>query len=63
MTPKLYEKGDELLGERIAAEAREITKRKLIRLTGSHRGSVLKLKGSAYCVIEIPLKSVREKKR
>lgn len=63
MTPKLYEEGDELLGERIAAEAREITKRKLIRLTGPHRGSALKLKGSAYCVIEMPLKSVREKKR
>lgn len=62
MTPRLYKEGDELLGERIAAQAREATPRRLIHLTGSHRGVAFKLKGSAYCVIEVPLVSVHQKR-
>lgn len=63
MTPRLYEIGDELVGKRIAAQAREVTRYRLIHLTGSHKGTALKLKGSAYCVIEVPLKSVHQKSK
>lgn len=58
---KRYEVGDELLGERIAAQARKVTRRRLIHVTGPHRGTALKLIGSAYCVVELPLRSVRER--
>ena len=63
MTHRLYERGDELLGRQIAAQARKVTSQKLIHLTSKHEGVSLKLKGSAYCVIEVPLKSVHERKR
>lgn len=63
MTPRLYKIGDELLGKRIAARAREVTRLRLIQLSGPHKGTALKLKGSAYCVIEVPLKSVHEKSK
>ena len=56
-----YELGDALSADRIAVQARDIDK---IRYgVGSHRDRIqfTKLKGSAFCVIELPLKSVREK--
>ena len=54
--------GDALLGDRIAVKARRIGKTRLIEDTSAHRCQSTKLRGSAYCVIESPLRSVRERK-
>lgn len=63
MTPRLYEIGDELVGKRIAAQVREVTRHRLIHLTGSHKGTALKPKGPAICVIEVPLESIHQKSK
>jgi hypothetical protein len=55
--------GDALMADRIAVRAREIDKPRYGEGTHSHRIQFTKLRGSAYCVIELPLKSVREKKQ
>lgn len=62
MTNKLYEQGSELRGKKIVAQARKITPQEVIVLSSKHRGRRVKLKGSAYCVIDVPLLSVRQRK-
>lgn len=57
------ELGDALLADRVAVQAREIDKVRYREGSGSHRIQFTKLRGSAYCVIELPLKAVREKKQ
>ncbi|MBM4462627.1 MAG: hypothetical protein FJ012_04700 [Chloroflexi bacterium] len=63
MAKEYNDAGDALRGERIAVEARDIDK---IRYkeggSGKHGIQFTKLRDSAYCVIEIPLKAVRERK-
>ncbi len=60
----VYEKhGDALRADRIAVEAREIDKPRYGEGSHRHKIQFTKLRGSAYCVIELPLKSVREKKQ
>jgi len=56
-----YEHGDALKADRIAVRARDIDR---VRYgEGSHRHEIQSttLRGSAFCVIELPLRSVRER--
>lgn len=54
--------GDSLRGERIAVSARQINRVTVAHRTSSHRGQFATLRDNAYCVIEIPLKVVLNKK-
>ena len=56
-----YELGDALRADRIAVEARDIDKVVIKEGSRSHRIQFTKLRDSAFCVIELPLKAVREK--
>ena len=56
-----YERGDALSAERIAVEARDIDRIRLIEGSGKHRVQSTRLRNSVFCVIEVPLKSVRER--
>ena len=58
-----HELGDALKAERIAVQARDIDKIRYGEGTHPHRIQFTKLRGSAYCVIELPLKSVRERRQ
>jgi len=53
--------GDALRAKRIAVKARDIETPYIVRGSGKHRIQSTKLRGSAFCVIELPLKSVRER--
>lgn len=57
----LYEVGDALKGERIAVRARKIGRIEVSarKGTSTHKIQTTKLTGSAYCVIERPLRAVR----
>jgi hypothetical protein len=52
-----YEQGEALLAERIAVQAREIDRAVVKKGSSSHRIQSTKLRGSAFCVIELPLRS------
>ncbi len=53
--------GDALLAERIAVQARDIAPIMVRKGSHPHKIQSTKLNGSAYCVIELPLRAVREK--
>lgn len=54
--------GDCLRGERIAAEASDIAPIRVSKRSGTHKGQSTILTRNAYCVIEMPLKWVLDKK-
>ena len=54
----LYEVDDALLAERIAVQARRVDKGPVVRGSSRHRIQTAKLRESAYCVIEKPLRAV-----
>ena len=54
--------GDSIRGERIAVEASEISKPMVTKRSAAHKGQSAKLIRNAYCVIEMPLKWVSDKK-
>jgi hypothetical protein len=56
-----YERGDALRADRIAVQARDIDRIRVVEGSGSHRVQSTILRDSAFCIIELPLKSVREK--
>ncbi len=56
-----YELGDALKADKIAVQARGIARIRVIEGSGRDRIQATKLEGSAFCVIELPLRSVREK--
>jgi len=56
-----YELGDALSADRIAVEARDIDRIRIIEGSSRHRIQSTTLRDSAFCIIELPLKSVREK--
>ena len=58
----LYEAGDNLKAERIAVTARDIDKIRIINDTSRHRAQATKLRGSVYCVIDLPFRSIRKRK-
>jgi len=56
-----YGPGDALKADRIAVQARNIDTPYIVKGSGKHRTQSTKLRDSAFCVIELPLKSVRER--
>lgn len=55
-----YGQGDALLAERIAVQARDIDPILVKTGSHSHRIQSTKLRGSAFCVIELPLRTVKK---
>lgn len=60
--PEYRNKGDALRANRIAVQARSISPVTIKKRTHRHQGHFATLRDNAYCVIEIPLRSVLEKK-
>ena len=60
--PEYRNLGDALRGDRIAVQARQIKIDTVIKRTHRHKGQIGTLRDNAYCVIEIPLKAVLDKK-
>ena len=60
--PEYRNLGDALRGDRIAVQAFEIAPVRVIQRSGSHRGQSTILRKDAFCIIEIPLKVVLDKK-
>jgi hypothetical protein len=58
---KLYGQNDSLLAERIAVQARTIDSIRVKHGSSAHKIQSTVLHGSAFCVIEIPLKSAKNK--
>lgn len=56
------EVGDALRAEKIAVQARTIDGSRVVEGSGRDKIQKTNLRGSAYCVIEIPLKWILEKK-
>ena len=56
-----YTQGEALKAERIAVEARDIAPIMVKRGSHPHKIQSTKLRGSAYCVIEQPLRAVQNK--
>jgi len=60
--PEYRNPGDALRGDKIAVQARSIDRVTVTKRTHPHRGQFATLRDNAYCVIEIPLKVVLDKK-
>ena len=60
--PVYRNKGDALRADKIAIEARSISSVVYSKRTHRHQGHFATARDNAYCVIEIPLKQVLEKK-
>jgi len=54
--------GDALRAERISVQARDIDKRRIVKGSGRDKIQKTTLRGSAYCVIDMPMKWILEKK-
>lgn len=54
--------GDALKADKIVASARRVNPVRVNHRTSKHRGQFIDLRDNAYCVIEIPLKQVVDKK-
>lgn len=61
--PEYRNLGDELRGDRIAVSARSISQVTVTNRTHAHKGQSATLRDNAYCVIEMPLKVVTNKKQ
>ena len=48
-------KGDAIYGERIVCQFRKKNNEKVIRMTGSHRGTRMVISKNAYCAIIVPM--------
>ena len=60
--PEYRKLGDALRGDKIAVSARSIEAVTVMKRTHAHKGQFATLRDNAYCVIEIPLKIVINKK-
>ncbi len=60
--PEYSNQGDALRVNRIAVEARSISPVTVRKMSGGHKGQFATLRNNAYCVIDIPLKWILEKK-
>jgi len=58
-----YNQGDSLKAERIVVQAREIGKIVVKEGSSRHRIQGTTLRGSAYCLIELPLISVQKRSK
>ena len=57
----LYAEGDGIKGELIAAQFRKIRRIRVTSGTSTHKIQKTKLEGTVFCVIERPLKPIRER--
>ena len=55
--PTLFEKGDALRGDRVAINARQISRPQVIARSGRHEAQEIVARDNVYCVIEMPLKA------
>ncbi|MBI4202750.1 MAG: hypothetical protein HY532_06550, partial [Chloroflexi bacterium] len=53
--PTLFERGDALRGDRIAINARRLSRPRVIARSGRHEAQETIAWDNVYCVIEIPL--------
>jgi hypothetical protein len=60
--PEYHKKGDSLRGDRIAVQARQIDRVVIMQRTHRHKGQFTTLRDNAFCIIEIPLKAILDKK-
>ena len=60
--PEYRNPGDALRGDKIAVQARRIDTVRITKRTHRHQGQFATLRDNAYCVIEIPLQVVLDKK-
>lgn len=60
--PEYRNKGDALRADKIAVQARSISPITYTKRTHRHKGQFATLRDNAYCVIEVPLKSILNKK-
>ena len=60
--PTYRKLGDALLADKIAASARLIDKVTIDKRTHRHKGQFITLRGDAFCVVEIPLRAVLDRK-
>ena len=60
--PEYRNPGDVLRGDKIAVQAFEIDPVRVMQRSGSHKGQFTTLRKNAYCVIEVPLKVVLDRK-
>ena len=60
--PEYRNKGDALRADRIAIQARSIDSAIIKKRTHRHKGQFAKARDNAYCIIEIPLKQVLDKR-
>lgn len=58
--PVYCNKGDAIKGEKIAAQGRKIGRIRIVPGSGAHRARATELEGDAYCVIERPMRAVRQ---
>ena len=57
MPTTLFEKGDAVRGERLAMDARRLSKISRVNQSGRHKAQYITAHDSAFCVIEMPLKA------
>jgi hypothetical protein len=55
--PTLFESGDGLRGDRIAINARRLSRPQVIALSGRHEAQAITARDNVYCVIEMPLRA------
>ena len=60
--PEYRNLGDALRGDKIAVQAFKIDPIMVMQRSGSHKGQFTTLRKNAYCIIDIPLKVVLDKK-
>lgn len=55
--PTLFERGDALRGDRIAINARRLSRPRVIARSGRHEAQETIAWDNVYCVIEMPLRA------
>ena len=60
--PEYRNPGDALRGDKIAVSARKISAVTVTKRTHPHKGQFAILRDNAFCVIEVPLKVILNKK-
>jgi hypothetical protein len=55
--PTLFNAGDALRGDRVAINARQFSRPRVIARSGRHQAQEIVARDNVYCVIEIPLRA------
>ena len=62
MPKTYYDQGDAIKGEKIIAKGRRFSDPKAIEFSSRHHGTQYTITRGGFCVIDRPVKSVRERK-